>query len=208
MPQWRSQLTKIFVPVMGDISPQEDLKLKCDSQSLAFYSDIASFMSKNIPGYGFMSLLDVGARTAAGAALLRAIFHPRSFARLKLHPVTALDIDAAAIAAARTEYLDLEYITDNVANYKGKRSWDIVLSSHTIEHVPDPEGFLAALEAVAGKYLIVACPISEEKPFEPGHIHSFDFQFFEKHGFSHFEAYRSLHWHKCLAGIAMKRIGP
>jgi ubiquinone/menaquinone biosynthesis C-methylase UbiE len=200
-------VTKIFFPATAGISPLEDLKLKCESQSLSFYSDIASFMSRNITGYGFMSLLDVGARTAVGAALLRAIHHPRSFARLKLHPVTALDIDAAAMASARAEYRDLEYITDDVANYKGKRRWDIVLSSHTIEHVPDPEGFLAALEAVAGKYVIVACPIAEEKPFEPGHLHRFDFQFFEKRGFSHFEAYRSLHWHKCLAGIAMKRMG-
>lgn len=181
------------------------MKIKCDSQSLSFYSDIAKFIGDNISGFHSWSLLDVGARTAAGTALLRAIHHPSSFARLKFHEVTALDLDVEAIEAARLEYPDIDYLTVDVNTLKGLRQWDIVLASHTIEHVDKPAEFLSALEAVARSYVIIACPFAEEK-LAVGHINRFNVDFFEKHGFTYTEVYRSQHWHGGMACISLKSL--
>ena len=197
-------MTSIFNALRMGMDKREDLKVKCDSQSLAFYSDIASFIGRHIPGYKSLSLLDVGARTAAGTALLRAIHHPQSFARIKLHPVTALDLDAATFETAREEYRDIDYLVADVGSFAGQRSWDIVLTSHTIEHVSDPDGFLRALEATANQYVIVACPFAEEPPLIPGHLQRFNLEFFERNGFTTVETYRSLHWHQSMACMAIK----
>jgi SAM-dependent methyltransferase len=197
-------MTQIFEPIVGNIDAVADMKIKCDSQSLSFYSDISSFLGRNISGYQTMSLLDVGARTAAGTALLRAIHHPRSFARLKLHEVTALDLDSIAIAQAASEYRDINYLSVDVETLSGIREWDIVLSSHTIEHVPDPGAFLSALDNVAKRYVVVACPFAEIE-LTPGHVHRFNMDFFEKNGFSHVEVYRSQHWHGGMAAIALRQ---
>lgn len=199
-------MTEIFHPISGSLNAALDMKIKCDSQSLSFYSDIAGFLSRHVHGLQSMSLLDVGARTAAGTALLRAIHHPLSFARLKLHSVTALDLDAVALERAATEYPDLEYLSRDVATLKGERSWDIVISSHTIEHVPDPDAFAAALEAVATKYVVIACPFAEID-LTPGHVHRLNMDFFDRHNFHGVEVYRSQHWHGGMACIAIKHIG-
>ncbi|MFZ2996046.1 class I SAM-dependent methyltransferase [Sphingobium sp.] len=198
-------MLSIFSKLPADISPNYDMKVKCDSQSLSFYSDISSFLGDNIPGYHSKTLLDVGARTAAGTALLRAIHHPLSFARIKLVDVTALDLDAASIAAAASEFTDLNYLVQDVGELAGQRNWDIVLSSHTIEHVSDPDSFLAALMAVANDYVLIACPFAEDHLIE-GHVARFNMEFFERHAFDQVKVYRSQHWHGGMACIALKKI--
>ncbi|QJU57622.1 methyltransferase domain-containing protein [Sphingomonas sp. AP4-R1] len=198
-------MTYIFQKHKDDLPPELDMRIKCDSQSLSFYSDISNFLGDNIPGYLSHSLLDVGARTAAGTALLRAIHHPRSFARLKLHQVTALDLDATAIAQASNEYQDIECLAVDVNALANVRSWDIVLSSHTIEHVDDPSSFLASLETVATRYVVIACPFAEVDLTE-GHVHRFNMAFFEEHRFDAMKVYRSQHWHGGMACVALKRL--
>jgi 2-polyprenyl-3-methyl-5-hydroxy-6-metoxy-1,4-benzoquinol methylase len=184
---------------------EELLKLRCDSQSLSFYSDIAGFMSRHIAGVRSATLLDVGARTAAGTALLRAIHHPSSFARLKLSSVTALDLDEDVIRLAQLQYPDIELMAADVSSLIGARNFDIVLSSHTIEHVQDPDGFLSNLRALANACVIIACPFAEDSMSE-GHVNRFDMQFFERHNFTSLEIYRSQHWHGSMACIGMLKI--
>lgn len=199
-------MVEIFSKWPGYVDAASDMKVKCDSQSLSFYSDLSSFIGEKITGYRHMSLLDVGARTAAGTALLRAIHHPASFARLKLNRVTALDLDEAAIQAAASEYPDLEYLVIDVAKLKGLDAWDIVLASHTIEHVNDPVGFIEALANVAKQYVIIACPFAEQN-LSVGHVQRFNMDFFEENGFTDVKVYRSQHWHGGMACIAIKPVG-
>ena len=187
------------------IDQELDFKIKCDSQSLSFYCDIESFISDHIPGIRAVSVLDVGARTASGTALLRAIHHPRSFARLKFHEVTALDLDVKSIEKARNEFPDIEYMTVDIGKLKGVRKWNLVLSSHTIEHVQDPDSFVRSLEDVSDYCVIIACPFLEENLI-PGHHHRFNIDFFEKRGFSFTRIYRSMHWHGGVACISIKFI--
>ncbi|USI72356.1 class I SAM-dependent methyltransferase [Sphingomonas morindae] len=198
-------MTAIFQPAAAELNAEAELKLRCDSQSLSFYSDIASFISRHIKGQQAFDMLDVGARTAAGTALLRAIHHPNSFARLKLNSVTALDLDAEALRLAALEYPDINYIARDVESLKGERSWDIVLSSHTIEHVDDPQHFLADLEAVARRHVVIACPFAEVA-LTMGHVRRFNLDFFERNDFREIEVYRSQHWHGGMACIAIKDV--
>jgi 2-polyprenyl-3-methyl-5-hydroxy-6-metoxy-1,4-benzoquinol methylase len=198
-------MTQVFNVLSSNADTETAFKLKCDSQSLSFYSEIAVYIANNIAGFDKLTVLDVGARTAAGTALLRAIFHPESFSRLKFSSVTALDLDAVAIAKAKLEYPDLEYLVEDVRLFAGIRNWDLVLASHTIEHVPDPDAFIGYLEAVANKYVLIACPIYEDQ-LSVGHSNRFTIEFFERHNFTNVIAFRSLHWHGGLACLAIKKI--
>jgi trans-aconitate methyltransferase len=183
-------MTKVFQKFDTGSGASELLKLRCDTQSL----------SNNF------TLLDIGARTGAGTALLRAVHHPASFARMKLHQVTALDLDASALEVARSEYPDLEFIAEDMRLFYNIRKWDIVLSSHTIEHTTDPDEFLEGMIKLASQYVIIACPFAEDNPCV-GHVSRFDMQFFDRHKFDVVEIYRSQHWHGSMACIAMLRVG-
>lgn len=198
-------MTQVFQGLDMNASAEVAFKLKCDTQSLSFYSEIAVYIANNIAGFDRLTVLDVGARTAAGTALLRAVFHPESFSRLKFTSVTALDLDANALAQAKLEYPDLEYIAEDVGLFAGIRSWDLVMASHTIEHVPDPDAFIGYLEAVATKYILIACPIYEDN-LATGHSNRFTLDFFERHKFTNVIAFRSLHWHGGLACLAIKKL--
>ena len=78
-------------------------------------------------------------------------------AGLKLDPVTGIDIDPMFRDAAVKSFPDIRALCgDAFALTEGK--WDIVLSSHTIEHVDDPADFLKRMEERASRYVVVACP--------------------------------------------------
>jgi trans-aconitate methyltransferase len=176
-----------------------------ESQALGFYSDIARFLSSRLFLHpGTYSLLDIGSRTGVGPDLLRRMFHPHSYAALKLDPVTAIDINPACEAENKARYPDIEFLTGDAFELPDTRSWDIVMSSHTIEHVPEPRLFLEKMRNMAARAAVVACPYHEEERI-PGHCSSISYRILTEAGYHDIEAYRSPFWFNSLCVIACWR---
>jgi SAM-dependent methyltransferase len=190
--------------------PTDDqlLRLRCDSQSLTYYGDISAFISEQIPGMRTLSLLDIGPRTGSGLALLRLMHHPASFSRLKFDPVDGIDLDPGFELTATTEFPDLRAQTGDIAALPSE-AWDIVVCSHTIEHIPNAEEFVQQIVRLARQYVVLACPFSE-RDLIPDHIRSIDYAFFQSLGFHKVKVYESHQWHNglcCLAFLDKTRAG-
>lgn len=76
--------------------------------------------------------------------------------------VTGVDIEPKAIAYARKNYPGPIY-TAAKAEKMGP-GWDCVVSFETLEHLADPEGLIARLEA---SEIIASVPNQERYPFDP-----------------------------------------
>jgi hypothetical protein len=180
------------------------MRMRCDSQSLHYYSDISASMSRHIPGHNTFSLLDVGPRTGAGLAFLRLVHHPLAYTRLKLDPVAGIDLDPMFAQVAGLEFPDIKPMVGDIYDLEPK-SWDIVTCSHTIEHIPEAEEFVKQLENLARKYVILACPFAES-PLSDDHVRSIDYKFFTSLGFYDVQIYESQHWHNGVVCMAFKAL--
>ena len=173
-----------------------------DAQTISFYADIAVYLAERLDGYHTYSLLDVGPHTGSGLAILRLMHHPLTTSRIKFDPVTGVDIDPVFRSRAQQLFPDIEALEGDVFDIVD-RKWDLVLSSHTIEHVKDPLKLLGKLEKLANKGVIIACPFEEADLIE-WHFSRITYKTLNDAGFSQFKTYRSNHWHNSLCIIASK----
>jgi 2-polyprenyl-3-methyl-5-hydroxy-6-metoxy-1,4-benzoquinol methylase len=176
-------------------------RVHVDAQSVSFYCDVAAFLRSRL--LGTMSLLDIGPRTGAGLAVLRLLHHPMSYSTIKFDPVTGIDIDPIFEQIAKDCYPDIEALTGKAENLL--RKWDIVISSHTIEHVDDPDAFIHTMEGLAKKAVVLAAPF-EEQDLITWHKHRITYKLLTNHGFHDVCVYKSNHWFNSLCIIAMKTI--
>jgi ubiquinone/menaquinone biosynthesis C-methylase UbiE len=119
-------------------------------------------------------VLDAGTGPGYGAAMLRAAGASR---------VVAVDIDDQAIATARLRYGErgIEFLVDNceqLANAPGP--FDLICSFENIEHLKQPERFLAAAARLLtreGMLMVstpdraVTDPFVNGRPANPHHVH-------------------------------------
>lgn len=175
---------------------------KCDPQTLSFMSDISYQLRKIYPNIeaNVKDVLDVGSRTGAGSAFIQQLHHPRSFSAVKMH-VTAIDIEDRYQAYAKIFFPEINYIVGDVFDLP-ENSRDIVICSHTIEHVINPKEFIEQLRKIAREYVIIACPFNENpENLIPGHRHSIDKKFIDLFSPSLLEIYTNMHWHQSQACI-------
>jgi SAM-dependent methyltransferase len=177
-----------------------------DAQSIAFYGDIAQFIRSRLAGEEKpLSLLDIGPRTGAGLAMFRLLHHPLSYSGLKFDPVTGIDIDPMFKRTAEDLYPDIEALCGDALAMPDGRRWDVVMSSHTVEHVDDPGAFLDKMARLAKKLVVVACPYEEEKLIV-WHKNRITHDMLVSRGFRDMHVYRSDHWFNSLCVIAAKRV--
>lgn len=194
----------VFDALPPEATDAQLMKLRCDSQSLQYYSDISAFLSSRIHGHQTLSLLDVGPRTGAGLAFLRIVHHPAAFTRLKLDPVCGIDIDPMFAQVAAAEFPDISSMTGDIFDLE-ENSWDVVCCSHTIEHIEEAENFVQQLAKIARKHVVIACPFAES-PLSADHVRSIDYQFFASLGFHDVKIYESQHWHAGVVCLAYKAL--
>ena len=151
-----------------------------NAQSIQFMADMLPIVRKLYPQESHtISVLDVGARTAAGTAFLQMLHHPHGNSKVKMQ-VTALDIDDSFKEYAKISFPDLQYQKEDIFNIKNQK-WDLVICSHTIEHVPDPHLFLKQLQKLARDYVLISTPYKEDpNNLIPGHCNSIDDSFIDK----------------------------
>lgn len=194
----------VFNPLVTEPTDTQLMRLRCDSQSTCFYADMSHYLDRRIPGFQQLSLLDVGPRTGSGLALLRLMHHPGAFCRLKFDPVAGIDIDPSFEAITKLEFPDIQALTGDIFDIE-EHSWDIVICSHTIEHIEEAEAFVQQLIRVARRYVVIACPFNE-KNLIPGHVRTIDYEFFQSLGFDDIHVYASPQWHSGMVCLAMKQI--
>lgn len=178
--------------------------MHASAQGLSFYTDIARYITEKFPGDQQLSLLDIGSRTGIGPGFLRAMYHPQSYSSLKLKHVSAIEIDPAFQPEAERDFPDIEALTGNAFDFIGERSWDIVMSSHTIEHVEDAPAFLRGMQELCTKMAIVACPFEEENLIR-WHRNRITYNMLSEAGYHDIHVYRSTHWFNSLCVIASWR---
>lgn len=175
-----------------------------DTQSITFYCELLPDIWSLYENFsGKINLLDVGARTGAGTALIGYLHQIYSLNRLKIE-TEAIDIDDTFVTYARKHYPQANLKKGDLFKIDSK-SYDLVLCSHTIEHVDDPKIFLHELKRVARQYVILACPFDENKLIQ-GHKNSFNADFFEQTGAYKLRVYKSVTWHQSMACVAIYRI--
>jgi 2-polyprenyl-3-methyl-5-hydroxy-6-metoxy-1,4-benzoquinol methylase len=194
----------IFDKLAPEPTDSQLLKLRCDSQSLQYYSDISQFLSSRIFEHQTLSLLDVGSRTGAGLGFLRLVHHPAAYTRLKFDPVAGIDIDPMFEQVAACEFPDIQAMTGDIFDLP-ENSWDVVCCSHTIEHVTEAEAFVQQLMKIAKHFIVLACPFAED-PLGEDHCRSINYEFFKSLGILDVKVYESQHWHAGLVCLAFKAV--
>lgn len=110
-----------------------------------------------------VTVLDVGTRSGAGANLLATLYRTHMIGPRMV--VDALDIAPEFAAYAREFFPDIrEYIVGDIFQVDPRRKWDLVICSHTIEHIANPRPFIEELNRRALKWLMLYAPFEERQP--------------------------------------------
>ena len=142
------------------------------AQSTLFMADILPFIHdkllKHYRRQDVLRAIDVGAASCFGTRLL-ATLHASHFV------YSRMEVDAIDYVPDRARWV---MATVPEVNYQVKdlydlppKSWDIVVCSHVIEHVPEPEKFIAKLREICRGFAFVFSPYNEN-PLIPGHINT------------------------------------
>lgn len=102
------------------------------------------------------TILDLGCGQGYPIRLLRTFMHPTK--------VVGVDLFEDYIQEARAANLHDSYIISDVRRIDfPARSFEVVIASHVIEHLPKKDGpkFLRKLERMASKQVIIATPIGK-----------------------------------------------
>lgn len=184
--------------------PPDFLLTKADPQAIGFMVDIlGALRSTLLPRHlsERLSLLDLGAKSAAGSQLIGFLGQAGSFAKIKFD-VTSADIDPTYRSYAAARHPHVEYLNADV--FDAGRQWDIVVCSHVIEHIPDPLAFVARLRTIARRYVVLAFPYMEDPAnLIPGHLHSLGHDFLRRLAPASYEVYEGLFWGQSLCAIAV-----
>ncbi len=103
-----------------------------------------------------VSILDVGCGEGDPMRLIRAIMKPKY--------CVGVDLFEKSIKKAKKDKLHDRYLICDVRKMRfPRKSFDVVLASHVIEHLPkkDTRNFIKSLEKIAKKQVIIATPIGE-----------------------------------------------
>ncbi|MDY0276290.1 MAG: methyltransferase domain-containing protein [Desulfomicrobium sp.] len=168
------------------------------------FSQSALFMSELIPTIHrlYLSLpknvqktcLDVGPGCFSGTALLADLHSERSFNKLKLK-VSAVDITKRRRPFQEILAPNVEFFCKDIFEIK-ERTWDFIICSHVIEHVPSPEAFINQLKSLANDFVLIACPWEEKAPRSKGHINTINENFVISVGGRDLSVYVNYCWGK------------
>lgn len=75
--------------------------------------------------------------------------------------VTGIDFSATAIERARQSYGDVKFSHENLLEAPSRPSFDVIFSSNTLEHFPDPWAVFDKISAYASRYVALLVPYRE-----------------------------------------------
>ena len=125
---------------------------------------------KGWPAWKTLSVLDIGAASGAGSNLLATMYREHFFdVKMK---VDALDIEPKFKSYADSHFPNIRYMIGDIYKLDNTNVWDLIICSHTLEHIPDYRKFLTELQRRA-RYWVLAYVPYEEKSLIPLHHNSF-----------------------------------
>ncbi len=157
-------------------------------QTLALHLERYQFAATQITG---RRILDIACGVGYGTHLL---FHASPECQLAL----GVDTDEEAISYAKSRYQKpgIEFETNNAMTFTSPEPFDSIVTLETIEHLPDPQGFIEHLTTLLrpGGRLVTSVPITPTVDANPFHLHDFTERSFKQlvHQFplQELEAYR------------------
>lgn len=171
------------------------------AQSRLFMCDMLPFIHSalhSFRGSGKVArVLDVGCGCGAGSELLRNLHNPAAYTDLHLQ-VTAIDSSPRFADWTRSQFPHLDLHIASASGWEEGNKlgelYDLVISSHCIEHNPNPPAFLRSLQAMSAGPVIIACPFLEPDPRHSEHISRIDYDFIRSTKPSHSHFYDSITW--------------
>jgi SAM-dependent methyltransferase len=123
------------------------------------------------PLHTTFEILDVGPGSGHGTALLAQLYRRSPLGYTAR--VSALDINDLYARYIATIAPHVRFIRSDIFDHD--KTYDIVVSSHVIEHVPDPVGFCHRLQQMARLAVFVSAPYNEPaEGITKGHINIID----------------------------------
>ncbi|HEX3864245.1 MAG TPA: class I SAM-dependent methyltransferase [Stellaceae bacterium] len=165
-------------------------------QSMQFMIDCLPIIRKLLvgaPREATVKVLDVGTGTGAGANVLATLYQGAFLGpRMK---VDAIEITPHLKQYAAAKFPLVNYLVGDVLDYKESGRWDLVVCTHTIEHVERPEDFIAFLTGLANYWVLLYTPW-KEKSLIPGHINRIDRRFLRRVGSKMHVILKSPAWYR------------
>lgn len=75
--------------------------------------------------------------------------------------MTGIDFSAAAIAHAKMQYSQIKFSHENLLDAPERPPFDVLFSSNTLEHFPDPWNIFNKLTAYASRFIVLLLPYRE-----------------------------------------------
>ncbi|HET8548611.1 MAG TPA: class I SAM-dependent methyltransferase [Bryobacteraceae bacterium] len=167
-------------------------------QSMLFMTDLLPVIRQLLAGWPSdqpVRVLDVGTGAGAGANLLGELY---SGAYPPLMQVDAIDIAGSYLAEyARAKFRYINYIVGDALQLPAANPWDLVICSHTIEHIDEPFAFMAALQRLARHWVLMYAPWNEQQLVD-GHQNSIDEEYIRRTGATSWKTIDSRGWGPCV----------
>ena len=109
--------------------------------------------------------------------------------------VEAIELVPHLKSYAKVKFLLINYLVGDILTYKESRRWDIVICSHTVEHVDQPQEFVSVLADLAYRWALFYAPW-KERALIPGHVNRIDRRFLRRVGAKRHTIIESPAWYR------------
>jgi hypothetical protein len=162
-----------FESAYSDVLTPKDLEKFNEwiPQSLQFTIDILPYVRRLIKNWSndkILNVLDVGAGHASGTHLLSVLFRSNFFG-VKMK-VDALEIVDTYKKFSEQCYPEINYIVKDIFDMKSTNKWNLIICSHTIEHLEDPIPFIKKLCDLSTDWVLLYAPFNETGVRPENHI--------------------------------------
>ena len=111
--------------------------------------------------------VDVGTATGAGANLLATLYKGKFFGiQMKVDALETKNNNKFE-PYPKLHFPDINYIVSNLFELNKNLLWDLVICSHTVEHMIDPFPFIEELQRRSKHWVLIYCPLNEQPLIKP-----------------------------------------